>query len=150
MSGDSCDFDSAVGVDFVGVDMVGTGAGGRNRKRRSSEQMAADTLQEHEHKLARAIKKLDQHRALLDQRVARAMAEHNRERKRADDRVKVLVGAYILDTLRRGHHVDLQDANDLLAAMDAFLLRPAERDALLGVEGQGSAAWQRVLGINSD
>ncbi len=63
--------------------------------------------------------------------------------KRADDRVKVLVGAAVLFTIQQGHAVDLKDSTALLALMSAFLTRPQERDAVLGADGLGSPAFHR-------
>lgn len=63
--------------------------------------------------------------------------------KRADDRVKVLVGAAVLFTIQQGHAVDLRDSTALLALMSAFLTRPQERDAVLGADGLGSPAFHR-------
>lgn len=63
--------------------------------------------------------------------------------KRADDRVKVLVGAAVLNSIQRGHPLDLRDRAAVLALMDAFLSRPAERLAVLGADGLGSAAFKR-------
>ena len=63
--------------------------------------------------------------------------------KRADDRVKVLVGAAVLFTIQQGHAVDLGDSTALLALMSAFLTRPQERDAVLGADGLGSPAFHR-------
>ena len=69
--------------------------------------------------------------------------EERKSAKRADDRVKVLVGAAILYAVQQGHAVDLKDSTALLALMSAFLTRPQERDAVLGEDGQGSAAFHR-------
>lgn len=69
------------------------------------------------------------------------------EAKRADDRVKVLIGAYAAAELAAGRRVVLGDAAALLAALDGWLVRPGERDAVLGADGQGSEAFRRVLGL---
>lgn len=74
--------------------------------------------------------------------------------KRQDDRVKVLIGAYAAGELAAGRRPSLDDHRTLLAALDAWLVRPAERLAVLGWDRQGSEAFRRVLGIefvtNSD
>lgn len=74
--------------------------------------------------------------------------------KKADDRVKVLVGAFVAGELAAGRRVALDDAGALLVALDGWLVRPAERLAVLGWDRQGSEAFRRVLGIefvtNSD
>lgn len=63
--------------------------------------------------------------------------------KREDDRVKVLVGAAVLNSIQRGHPPDLKNRAAVLALMDDFLSRPAERLAVIGEDGRGSAAFQR-------
>lgn len=64
--------------------------------------------------------------------------------KREDDRVKVLVGAAVLHSTQQGHPPDLSGGRAaVLALMDGFLSRPAERLAVLGEDGQGSAAFHR-------
>lgn len=66
--------------------------------------------------------------------------------KRQDDRCKVLVGALVGQWMSTGRSVLLHDQNALLAALNVFLIRPAERDAVLGEDGTGSEAFQRVYG----
>lgn len=63
--------------------------------------------------------------------------------KKEDDRVKVLVGAAVLNSIQRGHPLDLKDRAAVLALMDGFLVRPQERFAVLGEDGLGSAAFHR-------
>ena len=64
--------------------------------------------------------------------------------KKEDDRVKVLVGAAVLYAVQQGHPPDLSGGRAaVLALMDDFLSRPAERLAVLGEDGQGSAAFNR-------
>lgn len=64
--------------------------------------------------------------------------------KRADDRVKVLVGAAVLYAVQQGHPPDLSGGRAaVLALMDDFLSRPAERLAVLGADGLGSPAFHR-------
>lgn len=63
--------------------------------------------------------------------------------KKEDDRVKVLVGAAVLFSLQQGHPLDLKDRAAVLALLDDFLSRPAERLAVLGADGLGSAAFHR-------
>lgn len=65
--------------------------------------------------------------------------------KRADDRVKVLVGAAVLYAVQQGHPPDLSGGRAaVLALMDDFLSRPAERLAVLGEDGKGSDALRRL------
>ena len=63
--------------------------------------------------------------------------------KKEDDRVKILVGAAVLNSIQRGHPLELKDRAAVLALMDNFLTRPQERDAVLGADGLGSAAFHR-------
>ena len=69
--------------------------------------------------------------------------EERKSNKRQDDRVKVLVGAAVLFSLQQGHPLDLKDRAAVLALLDDFLTRPQERDAVLGADGLGSAAFHR-------
>jgi len=72
--------------------------------------------------------------------------EEQAARKRQDDRVKVLIGAYTASELAAGRRPSLDDPSALLAALDGWLVRPAERLAVLGSDGTGSPALRRVLG----
>lgn len=67
--------------------------------------------------------------------------------KKADDRVKVLIGAYTAAELAAGRRPSLDDADALLAALSGWLVRPGERLAVLGSDGHGSEAFRRVLGM---
>ena len=69
--------------------------------------------------------------------------DEKKSNKRADDRVKVLTGAAVLYELQRGNPVDLRDTTALLKLMSDFLVRKQERDAVLGEDGTGSAAFHR-------
>ena len=73
--------------------------------------------------------------------------EDQATRKRQDDRVKVLTGAWVAAELAAGRAVALDDPSALLAALDGWLVRPAERRAVLGSDGTGSPAFRRVLGM---
>lgn len=66
--------------------------------------------------------------------------------KKADDRCKVLVGAMVGQWLSTGRPVLLHDQLALLDALNDFLVRTAERDAVLGEDGTGSEAFHRVYG----
>ncbi len=68
------------------------------------------------------------------------------EARRADDRVKVLIGAYAAAELAAGRTVALGDATALLAVLSGWLVRPGDRLAVLGSDGTGSPAFRRVLG----
>ena len=98
-----------------------------------------------------ALRHEAEHRSLINagltgraDRLRKWLADEERKtKKRQDDRVKVLVGAAVLFTIQQGHAVDLGDSTALLALMSAFLTRPQERDAVLGADGLGSAAFHR-------
>lgn len=75
--------------------------------------------------------------------------EEQAARKRQDDRVKVLAGAWVAAELAAGRTVALDDPSALLAALEAWLVRPAERLAVLGSDGTGSDAFRRVLGMTA-
>jgi large subunit ribosomal protein L7/L12 len=87
-------------------------------------------------KLEELKRKRDQLNARIQQQEARLRAGQ----KKAEDRVKVLVGAAILEQVRANQF----QLVDLLGVMDRFLARPAERLAVLGEDGRGSAALHRV------
>lgn len=68
------------------------------------------------------------------------------DQKRQDDRMKVLTGAAVLELLRTGQSVSLPDHQALLDLLGEFLIRPSDREAVLG-DGSGSEALRRVLGL---
>jgi len=81
-------------------------------------------------------------------RLRRWMREQEQvDQKRADDRMKVLIGAYTASELAAGRRPSLDNPSALLAALDGWLVRPAERLAVLGSDGNGSEALRRVLGL---
>ena len=68
-------------------------------------------------------------------------------RKKADDRCKILVGAMVVTALAAGRPVQLDGARSLLDAMNAFLVRDKEREAVLGTDISGSESFRRVTSI---
>lgn len=78
----------------------------------------------------------------LTARIQKAEALHRASETKADNRVKVLVGAAILEQCRAGQY----DTGALLAIMQSFLARPSERAAVLGSKGEGSEALLRLVG----
>lgn len=66
--------------------------------------------------------------------------------KRADDRCKMIIGAFVAGELAAGRTVALGDATALLAVLSGWLVRPGDRLAVLGSDGTGSPAFRRVLG----
>jgi len=89
------------------------------------------------------LEKLKQQKAKIDRQIALALAAERKSQKREDDRVKVLVGAMLLDQIKRQGG---QGGEQLLARMGEFLARPTERSAILGEDGKGSAAFRRLTG----
>jgi hypothetical protein len=83
----------------------------------------------------------------LNARIQKAEARLKNEQKKADDRVKVLVGAALLDQLKQTGSIPSGGLNAVLALMNAFLSRPAERVAVLGEDNRGSAALHRLIGV---
>jgi hypothetical protein len=69
------------------------------------------------------------------------------DQKRQDDRMKVITGAAVLELLRTGRQVGLAGPQALLELLDEFLIRPSDREAVLG-DGSGSEALRRVLGLS--
>ena len=89
--------------------------------------------------------KIESLKAKRDQIAAQIQAAEARLRagqKKQDDRVKVLVGAAILEEVKAGRF----QLVDLLGVMDGFLARPSEREAVLGEDGKGSASFRRLTG----
>jgi len=66
--------------------------------------------------------------------------------KKEDDRVKVIAGAWLGAEIASGRAVAVHTPRDLLRGLDSFLVRPGERLAILGEDGQGSPAFRRVFG----
>ena len=91
------------------------------------------------------IQALKLKRDQLTARIQKAEARQRSSEKKEDDRVKVLVGAAILDRVKRGETMP-QNKAALLMVMDGFLARPGERVAVLGNDGKGSAALHRLTG----
>lgn len=86
------------------------------------------------------LDELKRKRDQLTARIQQAEARQKASAKKAEDRVKVLVGAAILNQLARnpGQYAEL------LGVMDAFLSRPGERLAVLGEDGKGSESFRRL------
>lgn len=94
--------------------------------------------------------KLEELKAKRDQlsaRIQKAEARARAAEKRAVDRVKVLVGAAVLEAVKGGQPLAVRGVDDLLGLMDSFLVRPTERAAVLGDDGRGSEALHSVLRI---
>lgn len=92
-----------------------------------------------------ADRKVSQAHQRLQDALVRAEAAAEVSQKREDDRVKVLLGAAVGHALASGRSVTWTNASDALIELDRFLVRPAERLAVLGENGKGSNAFWRIL-----
>ena len=88
---------------------------------------------------------LKRKRDQLTAKIQQAEARQRATAKKAEDRVKILVGAAVLH--QQTQSTDKRAA--LLTLLDGFLTRPAERLAVLGADGQGSEAFQRLVSGDS-
>jgi seryl-tRNA synthetase len=90
------------------------------------------------------LEELKRKRDQLTAKIQQAEARQRATAKKAEDRVKVLVGAAVL-------HQQTQSTEKraaLLTLLDGFLTRPAERLAVLGEDGQGSDTFKRLVTIS--
>lgn len=76
----------------------------------------------------------------LNARIQKAEALNKASETKADNRVKVLVGAAVLDQIKRTSHGEAE----LLALLANFLARESERVAVLGDDRQGSESFKRL------
>lgn len=90
------------------------------------------------------IEELKVKRDQLNARIQKAEARAKATEKKSDDRVKVLVGAAVLNAIKCGQAVSVQRREDLVQMMQEFLTRASERDAVLGEDGHGSDALRRL------
>lgn len=97
--------------------------------------------------MANDLEELKRKRDQAIARVQQAEARLKANTKQEDDRVKILVGAAILDHHKRTGSLPGGELKDLLSLMDGFLTRQNERKAVLGADQQGSEALRRVIGI---
>ncbi|MQT28808.1 MULTISPECIES: hypothetical protein [Pseudomonas] len=84
---------------------------------------------------------LKRKRDQLTAKIQQAEARQRATAKKAEDRVKVLVGAAVL--YQQTQSTEKRAA--LLSLLDNFLTRPAERLAVLGEDGQGSNEFKRLI-----
>ena len=84
---------------------------------------------------------LKRKRDQLTAKIQQAEARQRATTKKAEDRVKVLVGAAVLH--QQAKSTDKHAA--LLTLLDSFLTRPAERLAVLGEDGQGSEILKKMI-----
>ena len=90
------------------------------------------------------LEELKRKRDQLTARIQAAEARQRAGQKKEDDRVKVLVGAALLDQLKRHGTIPACDLQGLLTLLDGFLTRQGERLAVLGEDGNGSQAMKRM------
>jgi large subunit ribosomal protein L7/L12 len=102
------------------------------------------------------LSEIERQKKRLEQMQLRAIQRNNRleeslikENKRADDRVKILIGAAAIESIKRGHAINWRNKEGVLAELDVFLIREGERDAVLGADKCGSEAFHRVFKIKS-
>ncbi|MDM0037323.1 mobilization protein [Variovorax sp. J22P271] len=76
-----------------------------------------------EERLEQAEKKLAELKALKARADARKKAEDGKEKRRLDNKKKILLGAYLLDRMER----DAKSSQKVLEGLDGFLTRPADR-----------------------
>lgn len=90
------------------------------------------------------LEELKRKRDQLTARIQQAEARQKASAKKAEDRIKVLVGAAVLHQ----HKQSPEKQAGLLALLDSFLVRPGERLAVLGENGQGSDAFKSLISNN--
>lgn len=96
------------------------------------------------------LEELKRKRDQLTARIQAAEARQRAGQKKEEDRVKVLVGAALLDQLKRRGTMIGCDLPGLLKVLDSFLVRPKERVAVLGTDGKGSVALLRIASNTGD
>lgn len=74
-------------------------------------------------RLQQAEKKLAELKALKARQDAKLKAEAGKEKRRLDNKKKILLGAYLLDRMER----DATSAGRVMQGLDGFLTRPADR-----------------------
>ena len=87
------------------------------------------------------LEDLKRKRDQLTAKIQQAEARQRGKTKKEEDRVKILVGAAVLN--QQTQHTDKHAA--LLTLLDNFLTRPAERVAVLGEDGQGSDVLKKMM-----
>ena len=84
---------------------------------------------------------LKRKRDQLTAKILKAEALQRITARKAEDRVKVLVGAAVLHQQTKS----IEKNAALLSLLDGFLTRPTERLAVLGEDGQGSEAFKKLI-----
>ena len=82
----------------------------------------------------------------LTARIQKAEARARATQKKAEDRIKILTGAMLLERVRNGQ----TNPAELLADLRQFLERESERAAVLGEDGQGSETLRRLITPKTD
>jgi len=87
------------------------------------------------------LEELKRKRDQLTAKIQQAEARQKATAKKAEDRIKILVGAAVLNQQTQS----TEKRAALLSLLDSFLTRPAERLAVLGENGKGSDAFLRLV-----
>jgi hypothetical protein len=74
-------------------------------------------------RLEQAEKRLAELKALKAKQDAKMKAQAGKEKRRLDNKKKILLGAYLLDRMER----DANSSRKVLEGLDGFLTRPADR-----------------------
>ena len=93
--------------------------------------------------MATGIDDLKKKRDQLNARIQKAEALKRDNDSKADTKVKVLVGAAVLNSIKNGGNSELGMAK-LMTTLQSFLTRDRDREAVLGIDGKGSEAFKRL------
>lgn len=105
---------------------------------------AKATLNSHAH-----IRDLKARRDRLNARIAKAKSKARASKKIAGDRIKLLVGAAVLNAIKSGQPVAVQGGGDLVWLMQDYLKHASQRLAVLGLDGKGSKVLQNLINADS-
>lgn len=94
------------------------------------------------------LEELKRKRNQLTARIQAAEAKERGRKKREEDRVKILVGAAVLEQVKNpGKDAPPTITEEgIFTLMDKFLERTSDREAVLGKDGRGSEAFLRSMG----
>ena len=93
--------------------------------------------------MATGIDDLKKKRDQLSARIQKAEALKRDNDSKAETKVKVLVGAAVLNAIKNGSNSE-KTMNWLLQNLQSFLTRDRDREAVLGSDGAGSEAFKRL------
>ena len=89
------------------------------------------------------VEELKKKRDQISARIQKAEALQRDNDSKAETKVKVLVGAAILNAIKNGSNSE-KTMNWLLQNLQSFLTRDRDRAAVLGSDGTGSEAFKRL------